>query len=97
MRRGSRDADRTSEAVTRQIIAMGASEFEVGLYKPDGAGNGESPMIPRTWSMRAVLKSIPWLRLQNSHGRNIYVRPRGEHNLSLVDDLVRVQRNRLSA
>jgi hypothetical protein len=66
---------------------MGANEFEIGLYKPDGAGNGEPPMIPRTWSMQAILKSISWLRLQNRDGRNIYVRPRGEHNLSLVDDL----------
>jgi hypothetical protein len=79
--------DRTNEAVTRQIVAMGENEFEIGLYKPDGAGNGEPPMIPRTWSVQAILKSIPWLRLQNRNGRNIYVRPRGEHNLSLVDDL----------
>jgi hypothetical protein len=27
--------------------------------------------------------------LQNSQGRNIYIRPQGEHNLSLVDDLTR--------
>jgi len=87
MKRGSTNADRTNEAVTRQIIAMGVNEFEIGLYKPDGPGNGEPPMIPRTWTMQAVLKSIPWLRLQNRNGRNIYVRPRGEHNLSLVDDL----------
>ena len=87
MKRGSTNADRTNEAVTRQIIAMGVNEFEIGLYKPDGPGNGEPPMIPRTWTTQAVLKSIPWLRLQNRNGRNIYVRPRGEHNLSLVDDL----------
>ena len=87
MKRGSRDVDRTNDAVTRQIVAMGANEFEIGLFKPDGACNGEPPMIPRTWSMQAVLKSIPWLRLQNRNGRNIYVRPRGAHNLSLVDDL----------
>jgi hypothetical protein len=78
---------RTNDAVTRQVVAMGANEFEVGLYKPDGAGKGETPMIPRTWSMQVVLRSIPWLRLQNRNGRNIYIRPRGEHNLSLVDDL----------
>ena len=79
--------DRTNEAVTRQIVAMGGDVFEVGLYKPEGAGDNEPPMIPRTWDMRAVLKSIPWLRLQNRNGRNIYIRPRGEHNLSLIDDL----------
>jgi hypothetical protein len=79
--------DRTNEAVTRQIVAMGTNMFEIGLYKPEGAGNAEPPMIPRTWDMQAVLKSIPWLRLQNRNGRNIYIRPRGEHNLSMIDDL----------
>ena len=32
---------------------------------------------------------MAWLRHQNRDGRNIYIRPRGEHNLSLVDDLTR--------
>src|SRR5207253_2647217 len=34
-----------------------------------------------------VLRSVPWLCYQNRGGRNIYIRPKGEHNLSLVDDL----------
>jgi len=33
------------------------------------------------------LRSVAWLRHQNRDGRNIYIRPKGEHNLSLVDDL----------
>jgi hypothetical protein len=89
--------DRTNEAVTRQLVAMGAGEFEIGLYKPEGAGNSEPPMIPRTWDMQAVLKSIPWLRLQNRNGRNIYIRPRGEHNLSLIDDLTAESVERMKA
>src|SRR5262249_45089491 len=31
--------------------------------------------------------SIPWLKFQNRDGRNIYIRPKGEHTLSLIDDL----------
>jgi len=89
--------DRTNEAVTRQLVAMGGGEFEIGLYKPEGAGNSEPPMIPRTWDMQAVLKSIPWLRLQNRNGRNIYIRPRGEHNLSLIDDLTAESVERMKA
>ena len=46
-------------------------------------------MIPRVWAAETILKSIPWLRLQNRDGRNIYVRPKGEHHLSLVDDLTK--------
>lgn len=79
--------DRTSQAVQCQIGAMGAQVFEVGLFKPSAQEEGQAVMIPRTWDRDTVLRSIPWLRLQNADGRNIYIRPKGEHDLSLVDDL----------
>jgi hypothetical protein len=66
---------------------MGAQVFEVGLFKPSAADQGRAVMIPRTWDTETLLRSVPWLRLQNADGRNIYVRPKGEHDLSLVDDL----------
>ncbi len=65
---------------------MGSELFEVGLFKPD-AGPTESIMIPRVWDAETVVKSVPWLRHQNCEGRNIYIRPKGEHDLSMVDDL----------
>jgi hypothetical protein len=65
---------------------MGAEVFEVGLFKPDAPGR-EPLMLPRVWDRDSVLRSIGWLRYENRAGRNIYVRPKGEHNLSLVDDL----------
>jgi RepB DNA-primase from phage plasmid len=80
--------DRTTEAVRRQIAAMGSTVFEVGLFKPDAAPS-EAVMLPRVWDHDALVRSIAWLRHQNRDGRNIYIRPRGEHNLSLVDDLSR--------
>src|SRR5262249_50020582 len=62
--------------------------FELGLYRPDSdTPSGGPPMLPRTWDVPALMRSVPWLRFQNSHGRNVYIRPRGEHNLTLVDDL----------
>jgi hypothetical protein len=79
--------DRTTQAVRQQIAAMGAQIFEVGLFKPSAVDDGKAPMIPRTWDAGTLVRSIPWLRLQNVDGRNIYVRPKGEHDLSLVDDL----------
>jgi hypothetical protein len=79
--------DRTSQAVQSQIAAMGTQVFEVGLFKPSAHEQGQAVMIPRTWDRHTVLRSIPWLRLQNADGRNIYIRPKGEHDLSLVDDL----------
>jgi hypothetical protein len=80
---------RTTTAVERQITAMGADIFEIGLFKPHVPGDPstEPEMLPRTWDREALLRSVSWLCYQNAHGRNIYVRPKGEHHLSLVDDL----------
>jgi hypothetical protein len=78
--------NRTVEAVERQIEAMAAEVLEVGLFKPD-AKEREAMMVPRVWDAGSLLRSIPWLRHENRDGRNIYVRPQGEHHLSLVDDL----------
>lgn len=78
--------DRTTHAVVNQVRAMGFEVFEVGLFKPTATGK-EPVMLPRTWDIDTLLRSVPWLRHQNRDGRNIYIRPKGEHNLSLVDDL----------
>jgi hypothetical protein len=67
---------------------MSVRLFEVGLYKSD-TGAEEAPMIPRVWDAETILKSVPWLRHENLNGRNIYIRPKGEHDLSLVDDLTK--------
>jgi hypothetical protein len=66
---------------------MHAQVFEVGLYKPGGEVHGEPEMLPRVWDSARLIKSLGWLRFQNQNGRNIYIRPKGEHALSLVDDL----------
>jgi hypothetical protein len=78
--------NRTTEAVQAQIRAMGSDFFEVGLFDP-GMASREPVMILRTWDASTVSRSIPWLCYQNRRGRNIYIRPKGEHDLSLVDDL----------
>ena len=78
--------NRTVDAVQRQIEAMAAEVFEVGLFKPD-AKEREAIMVPRVWDAGSLLKSVPWLRHENRDGRNVYVRPHGEHHLSLIDDL----------
>jgi hypothetical protein len=65
---------------------MGSDVFEVGLFDPD-ALKGRPIMILRTWDPDTVMRSVPWLAYENRRGRNIYIRPAGEHDLSLVDDL----------
>ena len=78
----------TLDAITRQADAMAVDVFEIGLYKPAVDGKASEPeMLPRTWDKATLLKSVGWLKYQNSQGRNIYIRPKGEHALSLVDDL----------
>ena len=76
---------------------MGSSVFEIGLFKPSARDQGQAVMIPRTWDIDTLTKSIPWLRLQNADGRNIYIRPKGEHDLSLVDDLTEGSVQRMKA
>lgn len=77
--------DRTCDAVERQVTAMGVDVFEVGLFQ-----SGATPeMIPRTWDKATLLRSVGWLKYQNMLGRNIFVRPKGEHPLSLIDDITR--------
>ena len=82
----SQARDKTYEAVERQLSAMGAEIFEVGALQ---RGDGDTPqfMLLRTWEKQKVLESIPWLRYQNWHESHIYVRPHGESNLTLIDDL----------
>ena len=79
-------SNRTVDAVQRQVEAMAAEVFEIGLFKPD-AKDSEAIMVPRMWDRDSLARSIPWLRHQNRDGRNIYIRPKGEHHLSMVDDL----------
>ena len=81
-----RARDKTFDAVDRQLSAMGAELFEVGALQ---CGEGDKPhfMLLRVWDKPRVIESIPWLRYQNWHGSHIYVRPKGESNLTLIDDL----------
>jgi hypothetical protein len=80
--------DRTLIAVERQTAAMGVSVYEVGLFKPAmDHQNDHAEMLPRSWDIETLIKSVLWLKFQNRDGRNIYIRPKGEHALTMVDDL----------
>src|SRR6202521_3062833 len=72
-----------AEAVEQQARAMSARDFEVGLFDPTAA---HGAMLPRVWDTGTLLRSVSWLRMKNAEGRNIYIRPAGEHSLSLIDD-----------
>ena len=76
----------TTTAVRQQIAAMRCELFEVGVFQPETAGTDASTLL-RVWDWDALLRAVPWLQLQNHADGHIYIRPKGEHSLSLVDDL----------
>ncbi|HTU44804.1 MAG TPA: RepB family DNA primase [Bryobacteraceae bacterium] len=75
--------DKTKQAVLLQATTMECAVFEIGLFHPDA----KPMMLPRVWDHETLLRSVSWLKHQNWQGRNIYIRPHGEHHLTLVDDL----------
>jgi RepB DNA-primase from phage plasmid len=78
--------EKTYEAVDSQLTAMGAEIFEVGALRLDAGGKPDF-MLLRAWDRKTVMESIPWLWRQNWRASHIYVRPKGENNLTLIDDL----------
>jgi hypothetical protein len=78
--------NRTEIAVRQHLAAIRSSLYEIGVFFP-ATEKADSKMLLRTWDEATVLKSITWLRAKNAEGAAIYVRPKGEHQYSLVDDL----------
>ncbi len=78
--------DSPTSVVRQQIAAMGCELCDVGVFRAETAGTDAS-MLLRVWDTDALLRTVPWLQTQNHHGRHIFIRPSGEHNLSMVDDL----------
>lgn len=80
--------DKTAEVVNKQLQSMCSEVFEIGLFKPNPDKDSSGPeMFLRTWDKESLVRSISWLRFQNMNGRNIFVRPKGEHQITLIDDL----------
>ena len=78
---------RTIDAIEKHLVAIRSPLYEVGVFFPATGERAESKMLLRTWDEPALFKSVPWLRAKNAEGAAIYIRPKGEHPYSLVDDL----------
>lgn len=89
--------NRTEIAVRQHLAAIRSPLYEIGVFFPATEACKDSKMLLRAWDDATVLRSIPWLRVKNAEGAAIYVRPKGEHPYSLVDDLTAeaVQRMRV--
>jgi hypothetical protein len=81
--------DRMKEAVLAQTKAMRTDLFEIGVLQKAQTEGEQGRMLLRTWDLDTLLHSLGWLRWNNAQGHDIYIRPAGEHPLSLVDDLSR--------
>lgn len=88
----SKRPDRTYLAVRRQLDGMRCDEYEVGLLSTE-----TGQMKPRVYDRAAVLKSVQWLKQQNSSGHHIYIRPKGSVGLLLMDDIGLGTLNQLEA
>ena len=79
--------NQTEIAARQHLEAIHSPAYEIGVFFPAGVKGTDSKMLLRTWDEAAVMRSLPWLRAKNAEGAAIYVRPKGEHAYSLVDDL----------
>lgn len=78
----SRKFDRTAVAVKRQLKAMGAPLYEVGIFERE-----TGRMLPRLWTGEQVINSISWLKAMNIKGNDIFIRPEGSQGLIFFDDV----------
>lgn len=73
-----RGHDRTSQAIERQIEALGGDQFDIVLIDKN------KNEIKKTWSKAEIEKNTPWLKRMNARGHDIGIKPHGEHGLVLV-------------
>ena len=74
--------DRSYLAVRRQITGMDCDVYEIGIRDTQSG-----KMILQTYTAEQVLKSVSFLKHKNFNGCDIYIRPKGEHGLVLLDDI----------
>lgn len=84
--------DFTLIGIARQLKAMGADLYEIGIFDRD-----RDVMIPRVWTPDMIYKSIGFLKRQNVDGRDIFIRPSGSVGLVFFDDLSRGALKQLDA
>lgn len=82
----------TETVVIAQLRAMGCEFFDIGVLRQNGR-----MLLREQWTEPRILAAVPWLKHENARGAHIFVRPHGEHALSLLDDLKPVAVKRLEA
>ncbi len=72
----------TDIAARRQLAAMRCDAFDIGVLQQSGR-----MLLRERWSAEQIESELKWLRRENAGGAQIFVRPHGEHALSVLDDL----------
>jgi len=84
--------DRNESVVRNMLGAIEAPLYDVGVLSDRGMLSGLDGI-----SAFAVLERLPPLKYRNARGSHIYIRPSGEHRLTVLDDLDEASLARLSA
>ena len=84
--------DRTESTVRKMLKAMEAPLYDVGVLSSRGMLPGLDAL-----SASAVLEKLRLLKFRNARGSHIYLRPSGEHQYTVLDDLDGTKLARLSA
>jgi len=83
-RRPVRRANRTEQAITRQLQAMDCERYDVGIRD---ANTGK--MMNRTWTAQDIGRNTPWLKRMNAQGNDIYIRPAAGHTAEVAPSRAR--------
>lgn len=75
--------EKTHQAVTEQLNALGGDSFEIGIHE-----QSTGRMQNRTMTREQLDESLGWLRARNAQGHNIFIRPPEGSGIVMVDDLV---------
>ena len=76
------NASITRTAIQRQLAAMGCDAYDIGVLQTGGR-----MLLREGCSAGWIEHAMRWLRRENVSGAHIFVRPHGEHCLTLIDDL----------
>ncbi len=84
--------DRTEQTVRHMLAAIEAPLYDVGVLSSRGMLPGLDALSPS-----AVLDKLRLLKFRNARGSHIYLRPSGEHQYTVLDDLDETKLARLFA
>lgn len=75
-------ADKTTQAVIKQVKAMGATKYDVGIRSAE-----TGKMMNECWTKEEVIKAVPKLKALNTGGNDVYIRPHDDSVFVLLDDI----------